>query len=52
MSGWERITYFGQTLPSSFASLLVLALLGVAIAFRWDVPRRAASWVAGCCRAT
>jgi hypothetical protein len=49
MRGWERITYFGQTLPSSFApTLLVLALLGAALAFRWDVPRRAASmgcWV-------
>jgi hypothetical protein len=47
MSGWERITYFSQTLPSSFApSLLVLALLGAALAFRWDVPRRTA--IMGC----
>jgi hypothetical protein len=47
MSGWERITYFSQTLPSSFApTLLVLALLGAALAFRWDVPRRTA--IMGC----
>jgi hypothetical protein len=47
MRGWERITYFGQTLTSSFApTLLVLALLGAALAFRWDVPRRAA--IMGC----
>jgi len=47
MSGWERITYYGQALPSSFApTLLVLALIGVAFAFRWDVPRRTA--IMGC----
>ena len=43
MIGWERITYYGQALPSSFPpTLLVLALLGAVLAFRWDVPRRTA----------
>jgi len=47
MIGWERITYYGQALPSSFPpTLLVLALLGAALALRWDVPRRAA--IMGC----
>jgi hypothetical protein len=47
MSGWESITYYGQTLPSSFPpTLLVLALLGAVLAFRWDVPKRTA--IMGC----
>ncbi len=47
MIGWERITYYGQALPSSFPpTLLVLAFLGAALALRWDVPRRAA--IMGC----
>ena len=47
MSGWERITYYAQTMPGSFpATLLVLALLGAVLAFRWDVPRRTA--IMGC----
>jgi 4-amino-4-deoxy-L-arabinose transferase-like glycosyltransferase len=47
MSGWERITYYGQTLPSSFSpTLSVLAMVGAALAFRWDVPRRTA--IMGC----
>jgi len=47
MSGWERITYYSETLPSSFLpTLLVLALLGAVLAFRWDVPRRTA--IMGC----
>jgi hypothetical protein len=47
MSGWQRITYYGQMLPSSFPpTLLVLALLGAVLAFRWDVPRRTA--IMGC----
>lgn len=47
MSGWERITYYGQTLPSAFPpTLLVLAIVGALLAFRWDVPKRAA--IMGC----
>ena len=47
MGGWERITYFSQNLPGALPPiLLVLALLGAALAFRWDVPRRTA--IMGC----
>lgn len=47
MGGWERITYFSQTLPGALPpTLLVLALLGAGLAFRWDVPRRTA--IMGC----
>ena len=47
MSGWDRITYYSRTLPSEFPpTLLVLALIGAALAFRWDVPRRTA--IMGC----
>jgi len=47
MGGWERITYYGQRLPSSFPpTLLVLALIGAALAFRWDTPRR--TTIMGC----
>jgi hypothetical protein len=47
MSGWERVTYYGKVLPGAFPpTLLVLALLGAALAFRWDVPRRTA--IMGC----
>lgn len=47
MSGWESITYYAQVLPASFPpTLIVLALLGAALAFRWDVPRRTA--IMGC----
>ena len=43
MSGWERISYYGLTLPTALPpTLLVLALLGAVLAFRWDVPRRTA----------
>ena len=47
MSGWERITYFGQTLPSSFApTLRYWPCWGAALAFRWDAPRR--TTIMGC----
>ena len=47
MSGWERITYFSQVLPDTIPpTLLLLALIGAALAFRWDVPKRTA--IMGC----
>src|SRR5579864_180090 len=47
MGGWELITYYGQRLPRSFSpTLLVLALIGAALAFRWDAPRR--TTIMGC----
>jgi hypothetical protein len=37
MSGWERISYYPSTLPSSFPpALLVLAGLGLLLAWRWN----------------
>jgi hypothetical protein len=37
MSGWERISYYPGTLPSSFPpALLVLAVLGLLLAWRWN----------------
>ncbi len=37
MSGWEQIFYYAETLPSSFsAMLLVLAALGLLLAWRWN----------------
>jgi hypothetical protein len=37
MSGWERISYYPSTLPSSFPpALLVLAVLGLLLAWRWN----------------
>ncbi|HTT25204.1 MAG TPA: glycosyltransferase family 39 protein [Candidatus Sulfotelmatobacter sp.] len=47
MSGWERVVYYGQILPNTLPPLLlVLALLGAALAFHWDTPRRTA--IMGC----
>lgn len=47
MSGWERIIYYSDTLPNTVPPiLLILALLGAALAFRWDVPKRTA--IMGC----
>lgn len=47
MTGWERMLYYAHALPGSLpTTLLVLALLGAALAFRWDVPRRTA--IMGC----
>jgi hypothetical protein len=37
MSGWERISYYAETLPSSFSpALLGLAALGLLLAWRWN----------------
>jgi hypothetical protein len=47
MNGWERITYYSLMLPKTVHPiLLVLALLGAALAFRWDSPKRTA--IMGC----
>ena len=47
MNSWERITYYSLMLPTSVPPiLLVLALLGAALAFRWDSPKRTA--IMGC----
>lgn len=47
MGSWERLTYFSQTLPGALPpTVLVLALIGAALAFRWDIPRRTA--IMGC----
>jgi len=47
ITGWERVTYYGQILPNTMSPiLLVLALLGAALAFRWDAPKRTA--IMGC----
>jgi len=37
MSGWERFSYYFETLPGSFSpALLVLAGLGLLLAWRWN----------------
>jgi dolichyl-phosphate-mannose-protein mannosyltransferase len=37
MSGWERISFYASTLPSSFSPLLlILAALGLLLARRWN----------------
>lgn len=47
MSGWERVTYYGKMLPNTLPPILViLALLGAVLAFRWDMPKRTA--IIGC----
>jgi hypothetical protein len=47
ITGWERVTYYGQILPNTVPPiLLLLALLGACLAFRWDVPQRTA--IMGC----
>lgn len=43
LAGWARLTFYSQTLPAYFSPvLLVLALTGLTLAFRWDTPRRTA----------
>jgi len=40
LTGWARLTYYSESLPHSFSPiLLVLALAGLALAFRWDTRR-------------
>ena len=47
MSGWERISYYPGTLPSSFSpALLVLAGLGLLLAWRWN--KRGQALLMGC----
>ncbi|MGA6982302.1 MAG: hypothetical protein WBZ11_12180, partial [Candidatus Sulfotelmatobacter sp.] len=37
MTGWERVSFYAHTLPSSFSPLLfALAVLGLLLAWRWD----------------
>ncbi|MGC1644547.1 MAG: glycosyltransferase family 39 protein, partial [Candidatus Sulfotelmatobacter sp.] len=37
MSGFERITYYGRTLPTTFSpTMFVLAILGLLLAQRWN----------------
>jgi hypothetical protein len=37
MSGWERISYYAESLPGSFSpALLALAVLGLLLAWRWN----------------
>jgi hypothetical protein len=37
MSGWERISYYAESLPGTFSpALLALAVLGLLLAWRWN----------------
>jgi len=37
MAGFERITYYGRTLPATFSpAVFVLAMLGLLLAWRWN----------------
>lgn len=41
LAGWTRLIFYSQTLPIYFPHLLlVFALAGLALAFRWDTPKR------------